>query len=266
MNPSDISLQDLENICRSAGDFQLQHFRSVGSDAIKDKGLNQLVSFVDVETEKLLVSQLGKLIPESSFITEENTVTVTSNSDYTWIIDPLDGTTNFLHGLAAFSISVALFNKQMPVAGVVYIPYWNEMFSAKIGNGALLNGQRIHTSDSRSLNDSLIATGFPYSSFKHMDQYLSGLQALMKQTRGIRRMGSAAIDLAYTACGRFDGFFEYGLSSWDIAAGIILVSEAGGKISDFRGGDNFIFGGEIVASNPHIYSEFLSTINTNKSA
>jgi myo-inositol-1(or 4)-monophosphatase len=256
-------LREVEELCRVAGDFQLLHFRSLKSDQIQNKGLNQLVSFVDIETEKILVSGLEKIVPGSTFITEENTAKLNRKSDRYWIIDPLDGTTNYLHGLGAFSISIAYVEFGEIKLGVVYIPIWNEMFSATLDKGAFLNGDRIHVSPVEKLSESLIATGFPYFEFEHMDGYLDTLRVLMKGTHGLRRMGSAAIDLAYVGCGRFDGFFESGLNAWDVAAGVLIVEEAGGKVADFKGENDFVFGKSIVAANPNIYGAFTRVIKEN---
>jgi len=241
--------------CKTAGYFQLQHFRSVSSDAVSDKGLNQLVSFVDVESEKILVEKLQKIRPEAGFITEENTAPQHADNSAVWIIDPLDGTTNFLHGLQVFSISVALMENGEITAGVVYAPAMNEMFCAEKGKGAYLNNHPIRISETRHLKTSLIATGFPYYEFQQTSAYLALLGELMMSTHGLRRMGSAAIDLAYTACGRFDGFYETGLNAWDVAAGSLLVEEAGGKVSDFRQNSNHLFGKQIVAATPGVYRE-----------
>lgn len=248
-------LKGMEDACLLAGEFQLQHFRSVASDYISDKGLNQLVSFVDVESEKMLVERLRKIRPDAGFITEENTAPDLTENTTVWIIDPLDGTTNFLHGLQVFSISIALMENGIITAGVVYAPSMNEIFSAEKGKGAYLNNKPIHTSNTADLRSSLIATGFPYYEFQQTQAYLQLLGELMKNTHGLRRMGSAAIDLAYTACGRFDGFYETGLNAWDVAAGTLLVEEAGGRVSDFRQNSNHLFGKQIVAANPFVYKE-----------
>jgi len=244
--------------CRSAGEFQLNHFQHVTSDAVTDKGLNQLVSFVDVESEKMLVERLQKIRPDAGFITEENTAPKATENPVVWIIDPLDGTTNFLHGLQVFSISVALMEHGVITAGVVYAPALNEMFCAERGKGAFLNDNTIRVSGVCHLSASLIATGFPYHEFQQSAAYLSLLEVLMKKTHGLRRMGSAAIDLAYTACGRFDGFYETGLNAWDVAAGALLVEEAGGKVSDFHSRSNYLFGKQIVAAAPGVYSDLQS--------
>lgn len=248
-------LTGIMEACRTAGEFQLKHFQAVTSDAVSDKGLNQLVSFVDVESEKMLVESLKRIRPDAGFITEENTAPDDAENTVVWIIDPLDGTTNFLHGLQVFSISVALMEHGTITAGVVYAPALGEMFCAKKGTGAFLNNQPIHVSETQDLKTSLIATGFPYYEFQQTSAYLELLGTLMRSTHGLRRMGSAAIDLAYTACGRFDGFYETGLNAWDVAAGILLVEEAKGFVSDFNGTSNGLFEKQIVAATPGVYKE-----------
>lgn len=255
-------IAEIEKLCREAGAFQLKHFRSVRPDEITDKGVNQLVSFVDVETEKLLVAGCQKLTPNCAFITEENTSVGNSSSHIQWIIDPLDGTTNFLHGLSAFSISIAMVKNGQLYAGAVYIPMWDEMFTAVVGKGAFKNGVPISVSQNNQLSQTLVATGFPYYEYEEMEPFMSVLRTLMKRTRGLRRMGSAAIDLAYTASGHFDAFFESGLHAWDVAAGILLVQEAGGIVSDYSGGSDFLYGKKIIASSAQIYSEFQTVIAT----
>jgi myo-inositol-1(or 4)-monophosphatase len=256
-------LDEAAMICRDAGQFQKAHFGTITAAEITDKGLNQLVSFVDIETEKMLVSKLGEIFPAAAFITEENTVLANKEAEYAWVIDPLDGTTNFLHGLPAFCISVALLKNGDPILGVVYAPIWDELFFAEKGKGAFLNGQSINVSKAAMLKESLLATGFPYYEFEYMQPYLNTLRILMQGSHGLRRMGSAAIDLAYTACGRFDGFFELGLHSWDVAAGVLLVSEAGGLLADFNGGNDYIFGKSIIAANPLIFAEMQRTLALN---
>ncbi len=177
-----------------------------------------------------------------------------------WIIDPLDGTTNFIHGVPVYSISLALVKDGVVQSGVVYEISRDECFTAWKGGGAYLNGTRIHVSETNSLAQSLLATGFPYYDFKRIQDYLALLHDLMKSTHGLRRLGSAAVDLAYVSCGRFEGFFEYGLSPWDVAAGVILVTEAGGQVTDFNGGEKYIFGHQIVAGCPGIFAEFSSQV------
>ena len=213
--------------------------------SLDSKGLNQLVTDIDVATERFLVTSFLNLIPGSSIIAEENTG-VQSESDYQWIIDPVDGTTNFIHQIPAFCISVALQFKKQTVAGFVLELNREEFFWAD-ETGAYMNENPIHVSASERFSDTLIATGFPYYTFEDVPSYLKVLEYCMKETRGVRRLGSAALDLAYVACGRFDGFFEVGLSPWDVAAGAYIVQQAGGNVYDFKNGDDYIFGGEIIA-------------------
>lgn len=226
---------------------------------IETKSLNSLVTYVDKEAEKILVGELQKIIPGATFLTEENTVEQTEGV-WQWIIDPLDGTTNFIHQVPVFGISVGLKHYNEIVVGVVYELNRNELFYAAKGQGAFLNETQIFVSKTTRLADSLIATGFPYYDFEHLGNYLNVFQELMTTTRGIRRLGSAAIDLCFTACGRFDAFFEYSLSSWDVAAGALILKEAGGEISDFKGGDNWLYGRQIVGSNPGISDEITQII------
>jgi myo-inositol-1(or 4)-monophosphatase len=247
-------------IVKSCGQRLLERQQSLQDLQVRDKGLNQLVSEADVEAENALVHGLGKLIPEAAFITEEGTVAQGDGAGLAWIIDPLDGTTNFLHGLPMFSVSVALAKGNELLAGIVYVPALDECFHAVKGGGGFLNNQAIQVSQAAGLPQSLLATGFPYTDFEGTDAYLNVLRSFMQQTRGLRRMGSAAIDLAYTACGRFEGFFEYGLAPWDVAAGALLVQEAGGLLSDFRGGDHYLFGKEIIAAAPAVHAPMRSAI------
>ncbi|MGB1038972.1 MAG: inositol monophosphatase family protein [Bacteroidia bacterium] len=213
---------------------------------------------VDIESEKMLAEGLLKITPEAGFLTEEET-TSKKNDDLYWIIDPIDGTTNYLFDHTKFSISLALYKDQRPVYAAVYIPADNELFSAD-ENGAYLNETKF-TCSNRSLNDSLLATGFPYYNFNEMDAYLDLLSKLMKSTKGLRRMGSAAIDLAYTAYGRFDGFFELNLSPWDVAGGAYIIQQAGGIVTDFNNGQNFVFGNTILAGNKEIHADLLALIS-----
>ncbi len=256
----------LEQLCREArpliietGAFIRQELGNVGNQDIVTKALNSLVSYVDETAERKLVEGLGKLLPEATFLTEEETVD-TQHSDLQWIIDPLDGTTNFLHQLPVFSVSVALQKQGRIVLGFVYEVNRDECFYAWAGGGAYCNDRPIRVSANTDLADSLIATGFPYYDYDRIDGYMEVLTTFMKGTRGIRRFGSAAVDLAYTACGRFDGFFEYSLNAWDVAAGVLLVQEAGGVVTDFSGGSNYLFGGEMIACSKGIQQAFTEAI------
>lgn len=232
------------------------------SEKIEHKGLNDLVSYVDKTAEMQLVKGLQAILPEAAFITEENTIDKQDN-DLQWIVDPLDGTTNFMHGLPCYSISIALMHNNELVVGVVHEVNRNECFYAWKDGGAFLNGNPISVSAKLNLEDSLIATGFPYTIFEEIDDYLTLLKELMKCTHGLRRLGSAAVDLAYVAAGRFDAYFEYNLNAWDVAAGCLLVKESGGQVTDFKGGEDFVFGRRVVASNKSTHMALLSVIQSN---
>jgi len=252
--------QEIELAARETGAFILKEAQEFDISRTESKGFNNFVSYVDKVAEKMLVESLSALIPEAGFITEEGTI-VKSGLKYCWVIDPLDGTTNFLHGLHPYAISIGLMEYDEVVAGLVYEINGNEVFTAWKDGGAWLNGKHIHVSQAKKLADSLIATGLPYTDFERLDQYMQSLTYFCKHTHGIRRLGSAAVDLAYVACGRVEVFYEYGLHPWDIAAGIILVREAGGQISDFSGVEKNLTGEEIVAANNNVYSEVLEIVS-----
>lgn len=225
------------------------------------KGLNDLVSYVDKTSERKLVEGLKTILPEAGFITEEETETETKN--YNWIVDPLDGTTNFIHGINCYAISIALEQNGNILLGVVLEITQKECFHASKGNGAFLNGKPIKVSNTSKLEESLIATGFPINNFSKMQAYLQTLEVFMRQTRGIRRIGAAAADLCFLACGRVDGFFEFNLKPWDVAAGAIIVKEAGGIVSDFNLKDNWLFGRELIASNTNLNADFAKIVSSN---
>lgn len=246
-------------ITRLAGNFIRKESMNFDADAIEFKGLNDLVSYVDKTAEEQLVSNLSKLIPDAGFTTEEETVN-TKGKTYNWIIDPLDGTTNFIHGVPTYSISIALYEEDQPVLGVVYEINRAEMFHSYKDAPAYLNNKPIRVSHINSLSDSLLATGFPYYQFDKQPQYMQLLAELMQKTHGLRRIGSAAVDLAYVACGRFDAFFEYNLNSYDVAGGAYLVQQAGGKVMNFSGGNEFINKREILATNGRVDEEILNAI------
>ncbi len=250
------------NVCdvvRKTGNFIRNERKTFAISKVEYKGLNDLVSYVDKTAEEQLVSALAGLLPSSGFITEENTNN-TRSADYNWIIDPLDGTTNFVHGIPCFCISIALMLKEKIVMGVVYEINLDECFYAYENGGARLNGKKIAVSGINELKGSLLATGFPYSNYDRMKPYMEVFDYCMYNTHGLRRLGSAAVDLVYVACGRFEGFYEYGLNAWDVAAGALIVTEAGGTVSDFSGGGNFIFGKEIIATNKNIFDELSEVI------
>lgn len=247
------------SVAKSAGDFIRSESKKFSPSDVELKGRNNLVSYVDKKSEEMIVSALDKLLPGSGFITEEDTVGA-SQKEITWIIDPLDGTTNFVHKLPCYCISIGMLKDGKLSLGVIYELNLDEMFYGYRGGKAMLNRKSIKVSSTKTVADSLIATGFPYTDYSKMEPYIKIFQHLMLSSRGLRRMGSAAVDLAYVACGRFDSFYEYGLNAWDVAAGAFLVDLAGGKNSDFSGGDNFLFGKEIITSNGFTHDEMLEAI------
>lgn len=246
-------------ITRLTGNFIRKESMSFDAKSIEYKGLNDLVSYVDKNAEKQLVRNLTKLLPEAGFITEEETINTVGKS-FTWIIDPLDGTTNFIHGIPTYSISIALYQENEPVIGVVYEINRGEMFFTYKGGAAYLNHKEIRVSKASELSQCLLATGFPYYQFEKQPQYIQLFTEMMQRCHGLRRIGSAAVDLAYVACGRFDAYFEYNLNSYDVAAGAYLVQQAGGTILNFSGGEEFLETREVLATNGLVTEEILSTI------
>lgn len=253
--------QDVIHCAKTVGEFIRTERKTFSYSNVEVKGLNDLVSYVDKTSEKLLVEKLAFIFPEAGFIVEENTKS--EIKDYNWIVDPLDGTTNFIHGIPCYAISIALEHKGEVIVGVVYEVAQNECFWAYKNGGAFLNGTKISVSSTKTLSDSLIATGFPIYNFSRLDNYINTLTYLMKNTHGIRRIGAAAADLCYLACGRVDAFFEYNLNSWDVAAGALIVKEAGGTVCDFNSQQNWLFGKEIMATNTLLHPVFKTLIQEN---
>jgi len=247
------------DISKQAGSFIREQRKTFSADKIELKGLNDLVSYVDKTAEEIIVKALVEVLPEAGFITEEKTINKTGER-YNWIIDPLDGTTNFIHGLPVYSVSIALQEYDELVLGVVYEVNMDECFYAWKGSPAFLNGSIIKTSNTPTIAQSLLATGFPYYDFTKQAAYISLFTELMKSCHGLRRVGSAAVDLAYTACGRFDAFYEYNLNPWDVAAGVLIVRQAGGQVVNFNGGDEVLQSRELLATNGKITEEMLGAI------
>jgi myo-inositol-1(or 4)-monophosphatase len=246
-----------EKVCKlvtETGEYIRKETMNFISSDIEIKGLNNFVTYVDKRSEERLISGLASILPGTGFIAEESPTLKTGVIN--WVIDPLDGTTNFIHGIPVFSISVALMEHKEVLAGVIYEINRDECFYTWKGSPSYLNGKVIKVSEATLLGDCLLATGFPYYDFGRLDAYLSVFRYFMESTHGIRRLGSAAADLAYVACGRFDGFYEYGLNPWDVAAGCLLVENAGGKLCDFRSGNDYIFGKEIIATNSNVFENF----------
>lgn len=259
MNYQEIGYHTIE-LVKKVGSFISTERKSFSLERVEHKGKSDLVSYVDKTAEERLVEGLSELVPQAGFIAEEGTSSPKEGMN--WIIDPLDGTTNFVHGTPPYAISVALAQENEVVLGVVYEITSDECFFSWKGAPVYLNGEEIKTSATPQMSDMLVATGFPYTNFTCLDNYMELMKEIMHETQGIRRMGSAATDLAYVAAGRYDGFWEYGLNPWDVAAGSFLVKQAGGKVSDFNGGDNYMFGGEMVASNSIVFADFLNTVKS----
>jgi myo-inositol-1(or 4)-monophosphatase len=250
----------VQEIAKNTGKFICEERQKISVKDVELKDKASLVTYVDKTAESRIVSALKKLIPESGFIAEEGTATA-SNEKYKWIVDPLDGTTNYIHGVHPFSVSIALMENEELVLGVVYEISLDELFYAWKDSPAYLNSRIIKVATAKNSVDTLIATGFPYYAFDRVNDYIEAMKELMKETRGLRRMGSAAVDLSYVACGRFDAFFEHALHAWDVAAGVFILQQAGGIVSDFNGGNNWLFGGELVAASANYYPEFYKIIN-----
>jgi len=254
-------VQEVVALSREVGRYLLSERKSFDPQLIEEKSFNNLVSYVDKTAEKQFISGLKEILPIAGFIAEESE-DIYREKEFNWIIDPLDGTTNYICNLPIYCTSVALAKGDEIIIGVIYDPTHNECFYAWKNGGAFLNGSPISVSPTQNLIRSLVATGFPYDDFDRYEEYIRFLGTLTKKTRGLRRLGSAAIDLAYVACGRFDTFYEYGLNAWDVAAGALIVKEAGGKVTDFKGKEDFVFGKEILASNSLLHPEMLSQIQT----
>lgn len=249
-------LNKTTDIIKKTGRYIAAERKDFTPENIIAKSAHDFVSYVDKNAEKMLVEDLARLMPEAGFIAEEGT-RKTRGAKYNWIVDPLDGTTNFIHGAPPYAVSVALMEEDKVVLGVVYEITLCECFSSAVNLPVCLNGVEIRVSDTQTLEESLIATGFPLADLERRDVFMDIIKDLSAHTHGLRRPGSAATDLAYVACGRYDGFFQYNLQSWDVAAGTFLVSQAGGHCSDFTGDSDYIFGKELLATNSLIHKEFL---------
>lgn len=250
---------EVQQIARAVGEFIKSEVNKVQDAQIETKSLNSLVSYVDQQAEQKIVQHLKALLPEAGFIAEEGT-SEEVGQEFNWIIDPLDGTTNFLHSIPVFAVSIALKRADDIILGVVYEINNDECFHAIKEGGAYLNAQKISVSSTSQIKNGLVATGFPYYDFDRMEGYFETLRHFATHSRGIRRLGSAAVDLVYVACGRFDAFYEYSLHPWDVAAGALIVKEAGGSVHDFSGNKNWLFGKEIVATNALVEEEVIKVI------
>jgi len=248
---------------RRAGNIIVRASDNLDALTVRHKSLNDLVSEVDRAAEEAIIETLRTAYPEHAILAEESGAA--GDSEYVWIIDPLDGTTNFLHGFPVYCVSIALAHKGVVQHGVVYDPTRNDLFTASRGGGAFLNERRIRVARRDRLIDCLLATGFPFRMFEHVDAYVAMMKDFMQKTAGIRRPGAAALDLANVAAGRMDGFWEIGLSPWDMAAGALLVQEAGGLVGDLQGNEGWLESGRIVAANPRIFPQMLQVIGAHLS-
>lgn len=246
-------LNVMARAAEKAGKAIMRDFGEVEQLQVSRKGPADFVSTADQKAERILREELQKVRPDFGLLMEETGEIVGKDTANRFIVDPLDGTTNFLHGLPHWAISIALEREGEIVAGVVYEPVHDEMFVAEKGAGAFLNNRRLRVSGRRDLADSLIATGIPFKGHGNGPEFIAQLEAIMGQVSGIRRLGSAALDLAYVAAGRFDGFWETSLKPWDVAAGVILVSEAGGYVSEIGPGKNPAGGASVLAANPYLH-------------
>lgn len=244
---------------RQAGDIIIRHMEQIDRIKVNSKASNELFSEVDIKAEQAIINAIHKAYPSHSIYAEESGVQ-NGDEDFVWIIDPLDGTTNYLRGFPYFSVSIALKIKNKLEHGVVYDPLRHECFAASRGRGARLNDRRIRVSSQTQLSSSLIGTGVPFRDAALATRFLPTMEALIGKCAGVRRTGSAALDLAYVANGRLDGFWEIGLRPWDIAAGALLIREAGGLVSDAKGGEDFLKTGDIAAGNPKIFKAMLQIV------
>jgi len=252
-------LETAKAAARLGGEVLIENLFSDMQKSVSQKQKFDFVTQVDLLSEKKIIDFIKRRHPEHDILAEESGEQK-KVGDFQWIIDPLDGTKNYIHGFPMFSVSVALKHKEEIVAAAIFEPMRDELFYAEKNKGAFLNGEKIQASSTRKLELSLIATGFPFRAKHILTNYLEAFENVFRQVSDLRRAGSAALDLAYVACGRFDGFWEYGLNAWDIAAGILLISEAGGTVTDFHGKNDFLKSGHIVAGNQFLHNELLNAV------
>ncbi len=244
---------------RAAGTIIYRSMDKVENLQVVTKAVNDFVSDIDKQAEAAIINTIKRAYPDHAIKAEESGQ-LKGNQDFLWIIDPLDGTTNFLHGFPQFAVSIAFVERGRLSQAVIFNPVNQELFTASRGDGAMLNDRRLRVSKRKGLEGALLGTGFPFKMQQHLDVYLETFKALFPMTAGIRRPGSAALDLAYVAAGRLDGFWEIGLKDWDMAAGVLLITEAGGLVSDFSGGSDFLETGNLVCGNPKVFKEILQRI------
>ena len=254
--PYDLERQAAEAAARAAAVFIRQHAGRLGADDVRAKGTHDLVTFVDEGAQRIVLDHLREAFPDDDHLGEEGAEAVQARlatDGRVWIVDPLDGTTNFTHGVAPYAVSVGLRENGVSVVGVVLDVASGELFSAARGAGLTLDGEAAHVSATDRLDEALLATGFPFRDYRYVDGYLATFERAIRSTRGLRRHGAAAVDLAWTAVGRFDGFFEAGLSPWDVAAGVVLVEAAGGRVAGLWDGADPVASGGLVAAGPGVF-------------
>ena len=252
---------------RRAGSVINRGARDLDRLTITTKGPKDFVSEVDRAAEAAIVEVLHDTYPDHAILAEEGTAKgANAEAEYLWIIDPLDGTTNFLHGLPQYCVSIALQHKRQITQGVIYDPVRNDLFTATRGRGAFLNDHRMRVSRRQHLRDCLVGTGFPFRDGTDLETYIKMMRVMMTETAGLRRPGSAALDLAYVAAGYYDGFWEIGLNPWDVAAGSLLIIEAGGLVGDLLGDDAYLYGGQVIGANPRIFAQMVKVLSPYKQA
>lgn len=254
------TLQTARRAAEKARDVILYYDKNRSRLNVELKGKNDLITQADEAAEQQIIKVITEAFPLDDILAEESASQTRLTDRRTWIIDPIDGTTNFAHGVPVYCVSIAMWEHKQPQAALILEVNRDEWFTAEAGKGAWLNGEEISVSSVNKHEESLLATGFPYRDLELVDAYLDLFKTFMHETQGVRRPGSAAFDLCMVASGRCDGFFEYGLSAWDVGAGSLLIREAGGMVSDWTGGENWLFGKRIVAGNPEIYSYLLKRI------
>jgi myo-inositol-1(or 4)-monophosphatase len=246
---------------RRAGNVINRGAREIDLLTVTSKGPKDFVSEVDREAERTIVETLLASYPDHAILAEEGTAKgANADAENVWIIDPLDGTTNFLHGFPQYCVSIALSQRGQVTHGVIYDPVRNDLYTASRGRGAFLNDRRIRVSNRHHLRDCLIGTGFPFRDGSYLDTYLRMMKTMIEQTAGLRRPGAAALDLACVAAGFYDGFWEVGLNPWDVAAGSLLIQEAGGLIGDLAGEGDFLHGGQVIAATPKIFAQMVAVL------
>jgi len=265
-DPAALAAEDLEGFlataidaARAAGDVIREGAGQRATLAIERKTVNDFVSIVDKRAERVIIDTLSARYPAHAFKAEESGEAGTSAC--TWLIDPLDGTTNFLHGFPHYCVSIALRIRETVAVGVVFDPTSGRLFTAMRGRGAFLDGERIHVTGRPGLTEAMLGTGLPFKDWQYLDAYIGSLREIMQRCAGIRRPGAAALDLAYVAAGFYDGFWEVGLNPWDVAAGSLLVQEAGGLIGDLSGEGDFLHGGQVIAANPKAFAQMVTLLS-----